>query len=102
MPVELGSASAYDYEKLTVGVAAVGLTAAKRTTNSPVGAKFVTLAVESNAIRYRADGTDPTATDGMPIAAGSTVEIKGKDSISRLKMIRSGGADATVHVHYYR
>jgi hypothetical protein len=102
MPVELGTASAYDYEKLVIGIAASKLTAAKRTTNSPVGAKYVTLTVETNPIRYREDDVDPTATDGMLVAAGATVEIKGKDRISKLRMIRQGAADAVVHVHYYR
>jgi len=105
MPIELGTASAYDYEKITVSTASapcIKLTTAKRTTNSPVGAKYVIIVVEANPIRYREDDVDPTATDGILVAAGASFEVKGKDRISKLRMIRQGGADAVVHVHYYR
>jgi len=93
------------YEKITVSNAAapcIKLTVSKRTTNSAVGAKFVILTVEAAPIRYRADDVDPTITDGMLIPTGSSAEIRGKDSISKLRMIRQTGVDATVHVHYYR
>lgn len=102
MPIDLGRGSAYDYEKLVIGVAASGLTPAKRTTNSPVGAKFAVLRCTVADINYRSDGIAATAADGLPLKAGESVEIYGKDSIKNLSMIRSGGADATVYVQYYR
>jgi hypothetical protein len=105
MPTNLTPASAYDYEKITVSSAAapcIKLTVAKRTTNSPVGAMYVVLTVEAAPIRYRTDDVDPTITDGMLVNTGASIEIRGKDNISKLRMIRQTGVDATVHVHYYR
>ena len=80
------------FQKLTVGVAAVGLTV-------PAGSSKAVVAVESNAVRYRIDGTNPTATDGMPLAAGTTVVIVG--ALASLKLIRQS-ADATLQVTYFK
>lgn len=44
------------------------------------------------------DGTDPTATLGLPLAAGSSLEVYGNVNIQNLKMIRAGISDATVTV----
>lgn len=37
----------------------------------PAGANFVDIIVEGNGIRYRTDGTAPTAAVGMPLGAGT-------------------------------
>lgn len=100
-------ATAYDYEAITVSSTAVGLTATKVTpsaaANTPAHGKAfeVFISVETNAIRYRIDGTDPTASEGHPVAAGASVTITGYDNIRRLKMIRQS-ADAAVKVTFFR
>lgn len=84
------------YEKLAVSSIAVRLTNA----NIMVGHEtMAVITVQGDAIMWRADGSDPTATDGMPIAAGDTYSIAGKLVLDQFKMIRVTG-DATVHVHY--
>jgi hypothetical protein len=57
----------------------------------------VTICVNTNGIVITWDGaTDPTATKGLPIAAGVSLTLPGKTNISRLRMIKSGASDATV------
>jgi hypothetical protein len=51
---------------------------------------------EGVALTY--DGTTPTASLGIPLAAGANLEVKGNANIRALKLIRSGGSDAAVTV----
>lgn len=101
-------ATAYDYEAITVSTTAVGLTSTKVTpsdaANTPAHGKAfeVFISVETNGIRYRIDGTDPTASEGHPVASGEAITITGYNNIRRLKMIRSGAADAAVKVTFFR
>lgn len=52
----------------------------------------------SNAINYTYNGTDPTTTQGHTIPTNGTVEIVGNQNIRNVKLIRSGGSNATVAV----
>jgi len=81
------------FQQITVSTTAVGLTV-------PQGALFAVVEIESNAIRYRDDGTDPTASVGMLVNA-STVPITVCNPNQKFKMIRQGAADATASVSYY-
>lgn len=96
---------AFAYESITVSTSAVGLTASKIVPTSgplrPAFEAFLTLE-PTNGIRYRLDGTDPTDTEGHPLAGGGTVTITGTNNLKNFRMIRSGGADATVKVTYFR
>ena len=74
------------------------VTTAANLASIPSGATYAVLSVEGNAIRWRDDGTDPTATVGMPVAVGQTVNYDG--SLSKLRMIAQTGT-ATVNVSYY-
>lgn len=44
------------------------------------------------------DGTTPTATLGMDLAAGATVVVSGNKNVQAVQLIRQGGSDATVSV----
>jgi len=99
----------YDFEQLTIGVAASTPTAAKITANdaTPIPgrarrARAALLTVEGNPIRYRVDGVAPTAAIGHLLSAGDSVVIEGVEAVKRLKMIRQGAADGTVNITYYR
>ena len=70
------------YEKITVTTGA-----AVAFTNVPPRCKEVLVYVESNALRYRTDGTDPTAANGIPVAADSNFTVTGWENISRFKAI---------------
>ncbi len=86
---------------LTVGVAAVSLTL-------PAGLRPTRMLVhvKTSPIRWRAGGTAPTSTTGMPVAAGSYIDLMAFDArgvISTIQLIRDAdaGADATVNVAFF-
>ena len=92
----------YAFETITVTTAAIGFTAATVRSLYPyVSAKtFVT--IESANIRYRFDGTAPSATVGHLGYAGSSFVLEGLDDILNFKAFRDTAAtgDATLTVTY--
>lgn len=87
------------YEKLTVSTAAVGFAAI------PVTADSVILRVETNPIRWRADGTNPDASTGCPMLVADpdlSLLNLGIDALSKFKFIRSGAGDGVLSVVYVR
>lgn len=83
------------YEQLTVSTTAVSLTV-------PAGTIRAVLVVEDQDIRYRLDGTDPTATVGfLAKAAMEPFELYGNNTLADLSAIRDGGTDGVLSVHYY-
>lgn len=92
----------FDYESVTVAATAIGLTAAKY---SPTGAQHARRAVcrvETAAIRYRADGTNPTTSEGMLADSGDTIIVSGIEDIRRIKFIRDGATSGVLKVSYER
>lgn len=59
------------------------------------------ISVETNAVRYRADGTDPALTTGVVLQVDTTYRWEGYDGTSVLKFQRTTGS-ATVSVMGYR
>jgi hypothetical protein len=92
---------AFAFEKLTVGVAASGGTATLFAPATGKRARSVLLTVETDDIRVRYDGVDPTASDGHLITSGGSFRLEGCDNITRLRFIRVT-ADATIQVTYER
>ena len=94
-----GNHPAFAYEVFTVSTTALILTAA---TYAPGDRKAQTayITVESNGVNFTYEGTTPTSSVGHNVAAGGSVTISGYKNIQNFKMIRSGGADATVKVTY--
>jgi hypothetical protein len=92
-------ADAFDHEAITVSSSAIGPTEATRLHSSGVGANSADISVETNNIRIRYDGSDPTAATGHQITAGTLFTLEGADNIANLKMIRET-ADATVRITY--
>lgn len=76
----------------------VGIAAATALTIPP-GTAFIEVQAETQAVRYRADGTDPTAAIGMPLAVGVR-EIIGIQNLAALKFIEQT-ASATLNISYY-
>jgi len=56
------------------------------------------ITASNNAVRYRYDGVNPSASVGHYLAADSEVVITGKENIARLSFIRAGSGDAVVFV----
>lgn len=67
----------------------------------PNGTTMVLLQAEAVAVRWRADGVDPTTSVGMLIAAGGEVLYSaGLSALSALRFIHAG-AGAILNVSYY-
>lgn len=92
MPVA-GEMEALGYQQLTVDTS----TALTLPSNVTVATAIIT--PEAQAVRYRDDGTAPTATIGQPLAVGATLEYDAK-SISSLRFI-SQVAGGIINVSYY-
>lgn len=66
----------------------------------PATARAALVSVEGNSVRWRDDGTNPTASVGQLIPVGSIVTFLG-DSMSAVKFIQVS-ATATLNVSYYK
>src|SRR6266487_2442220 len=89
----------FAFEQVSVTNVAVGFTAA---TFNAVGnvAICATVNVEGAQVRYRIDGTAPTATVGAILEAGDELIVWGTMDINSIQFIRTGGVSATLNVHY--
>ncbi len=88
------------YEQITVSDTAVSL-------SPPDDATKAILGVESNSLRYRDDGTSPTATEGFLLKTHGNnipphVVLNSKEAIQNFEAIRDGSSDATLNVLYYK
>lgn len=79
------------YQQITNLAAAVGLTI-------PSGANYCVIVAESQNVRWRDDGTNPTAAVGMPLDVGVTLEYDG--DLNRIRFIEVA-ASAKLNVSYY-
>lgn len=84
--------AALGYQQLTSLAAATGLTV-------PAGADCCVIFAETQAVRFRDDGTNPTATIGVPLAVG--VEFFYIGPMSAIKFIEQT-ASAKLNVAYYK
>lgn len=87
------------YQQITSLTAAASLTVPTRDLNGlscqPTVAIITPLTA---AVRWRDDGTAPTASVGMPLAAGVTLQYDG--DLTKIQFIQNGGT-AELNVTYY-
>lgn len=94
------------YEVLTSsGTTAKTLTASNvnpGTANAMYGrvAEEIYLTVEGDTIRFRLDGTAPTATTGHAVGTGASLQVKGMDKLLNFKAITTGTATSTMNISY--
>jgi hypothetical protein len=79
------------YQQITDLDPAVGLTV-------PAGARIAVIQAEAQAVRWRDDGTDPTAAIGMPLAVGVAFTYTG-DLAEILFFEQAAGAK--LNIAYY-
>lgn len=65
----------------------------------PSGATVAFITCETAGVRYRDDGTAPTATIGMPLAAGGQLVYSG--SLSAIRFIAQSGSPV-LDISYYK
>lgn len=87
-----GSFGALGYQQITSLSSATALTV-------PAGTKLVLVTPQTQAVRWRDDGTDPTASVGYPLAVGAELQYSAAQ-FSRLKFIEQT-ASAAINVCYY-
>ena len=83
-----------DYETLSVSSSVVQLT------GGVTGARYFVGVVETNGVRMRTDGTDPTTTEGVLIASGKRIVLS-ESEIASAEFIRDGSSDGVIKGHYY-
>lgn len=92
------------YEKLTP-TTATGLTATRILPTSGnfngILARAVMIRPETNNIRYRIDGTDPTATTGTLLKADDILTLTGTNNLKNFKCIDTGAGASDVHCDFY-
>lgn len=86
-----GNFSAKGYQQLTSLSSATALTV-------PAGSRLALIQGETQNVRWRDDGTDPTTTVGMKLLADGALEYDGALSAIKFIEITSG---AKLNVSYY-
>ena len=97
-----GTYKTFAFEAITVGATAVGFTTATFAPDNIRDAEEALVSVETDNIRFRSDGIAPTSTVGHQATPGQFIVICGKQNVKNFQMIRSGSADATASVTYFR
>ena len=90
-PANLSPIPTSGYQQITSLSAATALTV-------PSAAKVALIQAETQSVRWRDDGSDPTASVGMVVAAGETLFYTG--DLSKLKFIETT-TSAKLNVAYY-
>lgn len=85
------------FEQVSAGTTATNLTTTGASSgNRPNAAEIV---VEGAAIRYRLDGTAPTASVGTPVEVGGTIVLVDHGEVEVFSAISRDGGTATLNVH---
>ena len=79
------------YQQITSLSAAAALTV-------PSGATLAIITPESQAVRWRDDGTDPTSAVGMPVPISTVLSYDG--DLQRIRFIEQA-ASAKLNISYY-
>lgn len=83
------------FQQVTVAASAIGLSNPAKN-----GANAALLQVETAQIRWRDDGTDPTASVGMLMSPGDPPMVY-TGSLSAIKFIRVGATSGTLNAATY-
>jgi hypothetical protein len=87
------------YQQITSLSAATGLTVpSKDVQGLACKPSIAMITPETQAVRWRDDDTDPTASVGMPLAAGTTLQYDG--DLTKIKFIEQT-AGAKLNISYY-
>lgn len=98
LTVGLSASDLVTYESLTVDATAGGVGLAATTIN-PTGRGQVNSCagrLETAQIRFRWDGTGPTASEGMLLEVGDTVVIGTHEDARRIRFIRTGATSGVL------
>jgi len=91
-----GGSTPFDYESVTVEDSAIGLTSA-----TYLDATRAEMTLETAQIRFRADGTNPTSSEGHPVYVGDVIILDSAAQIAGFKAIRTGTTSGVLKVTYF-
>ena len=87
------------YQQITSLSAATALTVPQKSVAGLAGSpRIAIITPETQAVRWRDDGVAPTASVGMPLAAGVTLQYDG--DLTQIKFIEQS-ASAKLNITYY-
>ena len=90
------------YATLAVSTSAVGF--ADASTALPGQCKRVFITAETQAARWRADGTAPTSTEGHVLAAADSISFTGanyRQLLENIKFIATASGDSALKITYF-
>ena len=91
--------SVMGYQQITNLSSATKLTVPQRDLNGLVGTpRIAIITPETQGVRWRDDGTAPSASVGMPLAAGVTLQYDG--DLTQIQFIEQA-ASAKLNITYY-
>jgi len=91
--------STMGYQQITSLSASTALTVPTQTQVGLAASPAIAIITpESQAVRWRDDGVAPTASVGMPLAAGATLQYDG--DITKIRFIEQA-ASAKLNITYY-
>ena len=94
-----GITTCMGYQQLDNVSSATGLTVPTRAPEgSNTKANFALIVAETQNVRWRDDGTSPTASVGMPLAVGVPLQYDG--DLTKIKFIQQV-ASAKLNISYY-
>ena len=92
---QLTGSNAANYESVTVANSAIGLTAGTYGANV-----YALITCETAQIRFRIDGTNPTASEGHVLNPGDILRLNSNADIAAFKAIRTGSVSGVIKVTY--
>lgn len=97
----------YAREDLTVNTTNVTLSPTVYSPSLNQDPQCAVVTVEAQPIRYTRDGTSPNSGSTPPVgdvhsAGNDPIPLWGLEEIQKFRAIRSGAADATIHVTYFK
>lgn len=93
---------AFAFDDHTVSSTALALTSLDFAAGVVAAADEALITVETQSVRYRLDGTAPTASVGHLVAAAGSITVTGNTNVKNFKIIRATGSDATVMVTLFK
>lgn len=92
----------FAFEQKTIDATARPLTAAVYAPSGQVPAAAAFITTETADLRFRVDGTDPTAAVGHKLTVASTLTLCGRTAIANFRGIRTGATNADLFASYFR
>lgn len=101
-PLAASQVQVKTFEQLTVANTAVGITAAILSPSGQPQIAKCNLRLETAQIRYRWDGTNPTAAVGMILEVGDVLVLDGFETASSIRFIRTGATSGVLDISCWK